>query len=154
MRLLYALLLLLVPFHLAQAQASLVEGVWQGELRLDGLEGQQKVKFELHLKADGQFLNGKTYLYTPEGQVYTLPVEGWIYSDRSIYLREVWPDEAPATAGTLPDFTRKFQLLFSRSIWETTLEGYWQQIHLDPFDRERRRGRLLLQRKEQRKGKA
>jgi len=154
MRLLYALLLLSVPVHLAQAQAGLVEGIWEGELRLGGLEGQQKVKFELHLKADGQFLNGKTYLYTPEGQVHTLPVEGWIYSDRSTYLREVWPDEAPATPGTLPDFPRKFQLLFSRSIWETTLEGYWQQMETEPFDRERRRGRLLLQRKEQRKGKA
>lgn len=153
MRLLYVLLLLLVPVHLAQAQAGLVEGIWEGELRLGGLEGQQKVKFELHLKADDQFLKGRTYLYTPEGEVHTLPVEGWIYSDRSIYLREVWPEDEPDEP-TRPPFPRKFQLLFSRSIWETTLEGYWQQIHLDPFDHKRQRGRLLLQRKEQRKGKA
>ena len=47
-----------------------------------------------------------------------------------------------------PTFYRKYQMIFNRSVFGSTLEGYWQEIIMSPFDQFRDRGKISLKKKD------
>lgn len=133
------------PAATAQKQLS---GLWEGVITKGGLDARDGYKFELYLELEGNRIKGRSYVYLDKGQVIEMDLRGYLYSDRSIYLQE---SEFIPMEGSkaLPDFFRKYQMIFSRSIWENKLEGYWQEVVEQlPLDDRRERGRIFLKKKD------
>ena len=128
-----------------------IEGLWEGTITIGGLESRQGYKFELFLEViDGRKIKGRSYVYIAKDDILEMDISGWLYNDRSIYFEDV--DFIPVEGSTVfPRFNRKYQMIFNRSIWESTLEGYWQEMIHDPFDTRRERGRLSLRKKDSKK---
>ncbi len=120
-----------------------LEGLWEGFITKGGLDQEDGYKFELLIKLDGHSVTGRSYVHLEEGKVIEMDVRGYIYQDRSMYLQDI--EFIPAAGSSLmPPFNRKYQMIYTRSIWENKLEGYWQEIMSTPFDRRRDRGRIIL----------
>ncbi len=120
------------------------DGLWEGKLTYGGIHSEQSYRFQLWLQTDGGSLKGRSYVYLTPEQAIEMEVQGTIYSDMSLYLLDV--EFIPAAGHSLiPAFYRKYQMVFKRSIWETALEGYWQQILDSPMEERRERGRIQLQ---------
>ena len=120
-----------------------LDGQWEGEMTYGGLVSQKEYKLELFLQVKGSKVKGRSYVYYDNETVITMDIKGKLYSDRSIYLEDI--DFIPTEGVDLPPpFNRKYQLLMDRSIWVTKLEGYWQEIIVDPFHKTRDRGRISL----------
>lgn len=128
-----------------------LEGLWEGTITIGGLESQQGYKFELFLDViDGRKIKGRSYVYIAKDDILEMDITGWLYNDRSIYFQDV--DFIPVEGSNVfPRFNRKYQMIFNRSIWESTLEGYWQEMIHDPFDVKRERGRIALRKKDGKK---
>lgn len=142
--LLFAFFCLIVTAITAQSR---LDGLWEGEITYGGLHSSQSYRFQLWLEIKGDYVTGRSYVYLTNEEVIEMDVKGRLYSDRSVYLREVAfvPLE---NSNVVPGFYRKYQFLFSRSIWETSLEGYWQEIYHDKMTEERQLGRIKLLRVE------
>lgn len=120
------------------------DGLWEGKLTYGGLTSERSYRFQMWIKSVGRGkLEGRTYIYLSPEEVIEMQIEGRIYDDLSIYLvdREFMP---MAGREISPPFYRKYQLKFDRSVWETSLDGYWQQVIDAPMDIRRDRGRLKL----------
>ncbi len=127
----------------AIGQERFLEGLWEGEMTVGGLESQQGLRFELLLTTEGRQLSGRSYVYLQDGEVIEMKISGYWYQDQSLYLED--SQFLPAEGSSAePVFGRKYQFLFKPSIFGTTLEGYWQQIIPEPFFEGRDRGRILL----------
>lgn len=148
----FPLLLFILGLFLsaASAQPSL-EGLWEGTITIGGLESQHGYKFELFLEVvDGRKIKGRSYVYIAKDDILEMDISGWLYNDRSIYFEDV--DFIPVEGSRVfPRFNRKYQMVFSRSIWDSTLEGFWQEIIHDPFAKKRERGRIALRKKDGKK---
>lgn len=120
------------------------DGLWEGELTYGGLASERSYRFQMWIKSNAAgSLWGRTYVYLSPEEVVEMQIEGRIYDDLSIYL--VDKDFVPMAGREIsPPFYRKYQLKFDRSIWETSLDGYWQQVIDAPMDIRRDRGRLKL----------
>ncbi len=116
-------------------------GLWEGTLT-GSIHSQTGLRFELLLEIRGKKVRGKTFIYEAENKVNTMEIEGTVYEDRSIYFEEV--RSANNADQPKPRFNRKYQLIFTRSIWESTLDGYWQEVITNPFDEKREMGRITL----------
>ncbi len=116
-------------------------GLWEGTIT-NSIHSQNGLRFELLLEFKGKKVRGKTYIYHKDNTIHTMEVEGTVYEDRSISFEEV--RSANGQDQTPPPFNRKYQLIFTRSIWESTLDGYWQEIITNPFDEKREMGRIVL----------
>ncbi len=136
----FFLLTLLSVAWTANAQGRL-EGFWQGELSKDG----QVYKLEILLRQNGSVLKGKSWLYEPDGRMTEMLVQGNIHSDWSISLYEQEPP-AGYLHGKLFPYPRDYQLIFERSIWAQTLEGYWQKQIGIPLQPHAPRGKVRLRR--------
>jgi len=133
---------LLIGWLPLQGQKHL-EGLWEGFITKGGLHNEDGYKFELLLQLDGHQITGRSYIHLEAGRVIEMEVRGYIYQDRSMYIRDI--EFIPAAGSDLsPPFNRKYQMIYTRSIWENKLEGYWQQIISTPFDQSRDRGRIVL----------
>mgnify|MGYP006283230355 CR=1 FL=1 len=120
-----------------------LEGLWEGYITKGGLHTEDGYKFELLIKLDGHRITGRSYIHLEEGKVIEMDVRGYLYQDRSISLKDI--EFIPAAGSDLlPPFNRKYQMIYTRSIWESKLEGYWQEIITSPFDQRRDRGRIIL----------
>ncbi|MDP4709781.1 MAG: hypothetical protein NWR67_14935 [Saprospiraceae bacterium] len=120
------LFVILVSGWSLSAQEQL-NGLWEGVLTRGNLEARDGYRFELYLKVEGARITGRSYLYLEKGKIVEMELSGYIYEDRSVYLKE--EEWIPREGITMdPPFLRKFQLLYSRSIWENKLEGYWQEL--------------------------
>ena len=120
------LFVILVSGWSLSAQEQL-NGLWEGVLTKGNLESRDGYRFELYLKVEGSGITGRSYLYLEKGKIVEMELSGYIYEDRSVYLKE--EEWIPREGITMdPPFLRKFQLLYSRSIWENKLEGYWQEL--------------------------
>lgn len=115
-------------------------GKWEGTLT-NGLHSQSGQRFELFLEIKGKVVRGKTFIYNENDEATAMDIEGTLYDDRSIYFEEVRPSAGQSTD---PVYTRKYQLLFTRSIWDSTLDGYWQEIHVSPLDQKRKMGKIVM----------
>lgn len=132
--------LMLTAFY-ATAQKG-VSGLWEGTMTIGGLESAKTYPFELWLEQTGSKLRGKSYIHLDDGQVVQMSVEGKIYSDRSMSFEDV---EFIASEGQLsPSFTRRYQLIHKRGIYDAGLEGYWQEITPQVLSRQRQLGRISL----------
>jgi len=142
---LFAVLLTLFAIPL-QAQDNL-EGLWKGTITEGGLKSNESYTFELYIQKEGKQLVGRSYIYRKDGTVIEMEVKGQLYGDLSLYLRDkehipiLLPDGGESEA---PSYTRKYQLLYKPSIWNTKLEGYWQEIIKSPMEVKRNLGRIEL----------
>lgn len=139
----FILVFLFVPIILPAQKSGGLEGLWKGSMTLGGLEDQREVTFELYLSLEEKHLIGKSYLYLSDEEVVEMEVRGTLYGDLSLYLqdREFIPE--PGSDEEAP-FYRKYQLMYMPSIWNTKMEGYWQEVTPNYFSEDRRLGRIKL----------
>lgn len=145
-RITYCLILLSVLATPMLSQRGLA-GVWKGKITTGGIYSEQGYEFELYLEVSGKMLSGKTYVYVSKEEVIEMQVRGRLYDDRSATLYEYEFVPQPMQK-SLPDFNRKYQLVFKDSAFKSkiSLNGYWQQITPMTFMSHRKRGRIFLKR--------
>ncbi len=138
-------LFMMLP-HSVCAQAATLQGQWEGTITIGGIQSEQGLPFELFLYRDGKRLWGRSYVHLDGRRIIAMDLEGFLYQDQSVGLREV--KFGGATDNDLyPPFNRQYQLIFRRSFDDGTLNGYWQEMRSDSFHEKRRRGRILLEKK-------
>lgn len=122
-----------------------LDGLWEGEITYGGLDSPQSYRFQLWLEVKDQYITGRSYVFLNQEEVIEMEVKGRMYGDLSVYLQEV---EFVPIAGSevIPGFYRKYQFSYNRSIWETALEGYWQESYQENRTGKVQLGRLKLQR--------
>lgn len=127
-----------------------IEGLWEGTITFGGIHSEDSYKFQLYLKSNGRKITGKTVIHMDDQEYIEMDVWGTWHGDRSVYMEEFnfIPVVGKEAAEQKPSFYRKYQFLHSRSIWESKLEGYWQEITPETFGEKRRRGRISLKRVE------
>ena len=120
-----------------------LEGLWEGTITKGGIYSEEGYKFELYLKKKGKYWEGKSIVYLDDGRKIEMDVHGRFYKDRSMYFKDIKfiPREDDIS---IPPFYRKYQLIYDRSIWESKLDGYWQENVFEPFEKRRRQGRVFL----------
>lgn len=141
---LVTLLLCLISISFVVAQSGSLEGLWKGTMTLDGLNSNKKVKFELFLKKEKSQIIGRSYLHLNDSRVIEMEVKGTLYNDLSIYIRESEFIPFPGSEEAPPSFNRKYQLMYMPSIWNTKMEGFWQEITGESFSDKRKLGRIKL----------
>lgn len=128
------------------SQVSL-EGSWVGTITTGGLNSKQTYKFELVLARSGKgVLKGRSFVYISPSEVIEMDISGKLYGDQSIYLEDLYYLPSEGREST-PPYDRKYELIFNRSIWDSNLEGFWQEKRPDPFFPMRSRGRIFLKKK-------
>ena len=138
------LVFFLLPGVALMAQKGL-KGKWEGTITFGGYDKKPGEKFELYIEIKGSKVLGRTYIYNNDSVVAVRKFRGRIYQDRSMYLEEI-PDPSfknetdTATKSNL----RSYQFLYTRSIFESTLEGHWQEIIKDPLAKNRAIGRIYM----------
>ena len=120
-----------------------LEGLWEGTMTRGGIYSDQGYKFELLIEIEGSQIKGRSYVYLSDEEVIEMDVTGKIYGDRSIYFEDI-EFISQQDAELFPPFNRKYQLVYHRSIWKNTMEGYWQEIRKEVFHEKRKRGRIFL----------
>ena len=133
-----------------QAQSRL-EGTWKGTMTLHGLNSSEAVPFELYLQKKGAKLVGRSYIYLKDQPAIEMEVNGSLYGDLSIYLKETDFIPMPGKEEEKPEFNRKYQLMYMPSIWDTRMEGFWQELTDHNFSENRRLGRIKLTKMKDRK---
>jgi len=124
----------------ASGAQGLLDGTWSGVLTFRGKEIPMSLQMDVSRKGK---IRGTLYLYPAPGEVFTTKVSGRLYRDRSLSLQ----DEMLAPEGAVGHeryYPRDYQLVFRRSIWESTLEGYWQEQIPTPLTPTSRKGRVFL----------
>ncbi len=119
-------------------------GFWEGQITMGGLESRKAYRIELHLEVEGKEIQGRSFIHLDDGGVLQMKVRGYLYHDRSLSLKEIEFVGDPNKPELIAPFNRKYQLLWHRSIWDSKLEGYWQEVRHDVFNDKRERGRLRL----------
>lgn len=144
----FATILCLLFFSVAVSPAQKgLAGIWEGTLTWGGLDSYESYKFELLIQVEGNRIKGRSYIHLSEGEILEMDVRGYLYQDRSMAFRDI--EFIPAVESELsPRFYRKYQLIYNRSIFGSTLEGYWQEIIISPFDQYRDRGKITLKKKD------
>ena len=125
-----------------QAQKNL-KGHWEGTISFGGHEKKDGVRFELYIIVTGKKVKGETFIYKSKSEVVSQTFTGRIFDDHSIYIEEFIDDKNPPfpTIGT----PKKYQFIYNRSIFDSSMEGWWQDIIKNPFDETRERGRVYMQ---------
>ncbi len=142
------LILLLLPVMVLKAQKGL-KGKWEGTITFGGYDKKHGEKFELYIESKGSQVLGRTYIYLDNSEVLTRKFRGRIFQDRSMYLEEI-PDPSvknDSISGNVPKL-RSYQFLYTRSIFDSTLEGHWQEIIKDPLRKNRAIGRIYMRKAE------
>jgi len=118
-------------------------GRWEGIITQSTHNSTDGYKFELFIKVENNRISGRSYIHISDRQIVQMDISGKMYGDRSVYLEDI--NFITAEGDTyVPPFTRKYQFIHNRSIFDSSLKGYWQQIITDPFNKKRERGRILL----------
>jgi hypothetical protein len=138
-----------------QSQSGL-NGTWEGEITRAGMGAGSTYKFQLKLQVEGKFIKGESFIYISQDSIVRQELSGRMYEDRSIYLKEVHPGNESVELNEEGDeikalhevFTRKYQFVYDRSIWESSLQGHWQEV-VPSSDREYKRtyGKIILKKK-------
>ena len=139
MRHLFFILLCSISFSTISAQKSL-EGLWEGSLTLKGRE----YKFEILFSplGYGKF-EGKTYIYESDKDIVEATIHGQLHQDRSMNLYDL---EVSYTGPSewVEVYKKNYQLIWTRSIFGSKLEGYWQEQIPFGIDEKTKRGRILM----------
>lgn len=136
------LIMVVATISLGYAQHRL-DGLYEGVLTQGGIYSKEGLRFELLLEVKGAEVSGRTYLHISDTEIIEMDIKGILYNDRSVYFEDI-KFINQVDSKLVPPYNRKYQLLFSRSIWESSLEGYWQEIRKEVFHEKRQRGRILL----------
>lgn len=120
-----------------------LDGLWEGTITTGGIESTKGYPVQLYLKRTGKKVTGRSYVYISETEIVEMELEGRLYDDLSIYIDEV-EYISHQEGEELPDFLRKYQLIWNRSINGSAINGYWQEIRQEIFDTKRQRGRIFL----------
>lgn len=128
-----------------------LEGLWTGSISERGTGEEMRV--ELYLTLEDGYIKGMSYIHITKDSILRQELVGKMYQDRSIYMREVTEGEDginPIAPKALEggQYMRKYQFEFKRSIWESSLNGFWQEITPKSFSVERKLGQIKLERKE------
>lgn len=112
-------------------------------MTVGGLQSTQGYPIEMVLEQRGKKVTGRTYLHLSKDRIIEMAVEGHLYDDRSIYFNEI---EFINNEGEewIPPFMRKYQLVWKRGIYESAINGFWQEIRTDVFEVTRERGRISM----------
>ena len=139
----YTLLFSLLTLFIIPSEAQTgLEGLWEGTLSTGGIHSRTGYKFELYLKKVGRKWQGRSLIYLDDGTTLEMNVHGRFYEDRSLYFRDI--EFIPIEGSDfLPEFYRKYELIYERSIYESKLDGYWQEIGKS-FEKRRKQGRIFL----------
>ena len=124
---------------------SLVDGTWEGTITLERPAPHREYKFQLVLKRSGNEVRGTSYIFYDE-QPVAMDLNGEFYGDRSMRLfnQQVL---YPTLEVDKEKHIRKYQIMYKRSVWGDTIEGYWQEKN-DPIFAKYRKGRVYLKRAE------
>lgn len=142
MRLFITLSLFLGLSSLVVAQNRL-SGLWEGTITLDGIYSAKENRFQMLLQYKDGHLSGRSYVYLDSGEILEMKIDGRLFDDWSMSIYDI--EFIPIGGSKLqPPFHRKYQLLYQTSIWETTLNGYWQEIRDEALDKKRQLGRITL----------
>ncbi len=94
-----------------------------------------------HYKEGG--ISGRSYIYLDNGEILEMEIKGKLYGDWSLSIYDI--KFLPIAGSELQaPFKRKYQVVYKTSIWETSLNGYWQEIKEETFDPKRSLGRISL----------
>ncbi len=142
MRLFITLCLLAGSASLLAAQNRL-EGLWEGSITLDGIYSTNEHRFQMLLRYKDGGVTGRSYIYLKDGEIIEMKIKGRLFDDWSLSIYDI---EFMPIGGSdfKPPFKRKYQLLYKTSIWETSLDGYWQEIREEALDPTRELGRITL----------
>lgn len=127
-----------------------LEGLWVGSITEKSTG--RALPVELYLTLEKGYIKGMSYIHVNKDSVITQQLIGKMYQDRSIYMREV-TDGAHSIDNITPKtleggkYVRKYQFEFKRSIWESSLNGFWQEVTPTPFSVKRKLGQIKLERK-------
>lgn len=133
--------LLLFTFGNAQK----VEGIWEGTITQERPSPQTEHKFQLILKREGKTIKGTAYIFY-EDQPVAMDLSGEYFRDRSMRLfnhNVLFPSQQLDKEKHI----RKYQIMYTRSVWGDKIEGYWQEIN-DPIYEQYRKGRVYLKRQQ------
>lgn len=139
-----ALLLFFLVFSVAGLAQKSIEGLWEGKMTFGGITSEEGYDFALYLKLNGRKVSGHSTITLEDGKTIDMEVNGILYHDQSIYMTDVkfMPIEGVSAA---PPFNRKYQLIYHRSIFGSTLDGWWQEVRDKKImDEKRPRGRIFL----------
>lgn len=125
-----------------------LEGSWKGKYTY-GIQNDFGYPFEIFLRIDGRKITGRSYLVTPDKRKVEMDISGYLFQDLSFIIEETAIDKSPETSENT--FFRKYQLRFKGDIWTKSLEGYWQEIIQNDFDKTRKVGRVLLTKEKENK---
>lgn len=130
-------------FSLSLAAQLQFEGLWEGTITTGGIQSQKGYPVQVYLEREGKKVTGRSYVYVSEARVIEVSLTGYMYDDLSVYIDEV-AYVSRADDNFTPDFLRKYQLVWNRSLSGSSLNGYWQEIRQEIFDSKRERGRIFL----------
>jgi hypothetical protein len=71
-----------------------------------------------------------------------MDVKGYLFQDLSFILEETAIIKSPENSENT--FFRKYQLRFKGDLWTKNLEGFWQEVLENSFDKSRKGGKILL----------
>ena len=63
----------------------------------------------------------------PDGEVLRMDLEGVLYGDQSMQLREVKFGGDPNN-DILPEFNRQYQIVYKPDLYDSELRGFWQEV--------------------------
>jgi len=118
-----------------------LEGSWKGKYTF-GIHSDHGYPFEIFIRIKGRKITGRSYLVTPDKKKVEMDVSGYLFQDLSFVLEETSMVKSPETIEN--SFFRKYQLRFKGDIWTKNLEGFWQEIMDDNFNKTRKVGKILL----------
>jgi hypothetical protein len=121
-----------------------LQGLFEGSLTVGGLESSQKLKLEMFLRFDGQEISGRSYVHLAKGQVVEMELQGYLYSDFSVYLQEIRHIPANEEDQVKPPYFRKYQMQYSGNFEEVILTGFWQEETEVPLGKQRVIGKVRL----------
>lgn len=115
-------------------------GLWEGILSLKGKEYKFEILFTMPEK--GRF-EGKTYIYESERDIVEASIHGKLHQDRSMNLYDL---EVSYTGPSewVEIYKKNYQLVWHRSIFQSKLEGYWQERIPFGVNEKTKRGRIFL----------
>jgi hypothetical protein len=126
-------------------KAQNVDGTWEGTITLERPAPHKEFKFQLKLKRDGKKVVGTSYIFF-EDQPVAMNLSGRYFYDQSMRL---FNNEVlyPSQDTDKDRHIRKYQIMYKRSVFGDTIEGYWQEKN-DPIFAKYRKGRVYLKRVE------
>jgi hypothetical protein len=118
-----------------------LEGAWKGKYTLS-IYSDYGYPFEIFLRIEGRTISGRSYLVTPDKKKLEMDVKGYLFQDLSFILEETAIIKSPENSENT--FFRKYQLRFKGDLWTKNLEGFWQEVLENSFDKSRKGGKILL----------